>query len=1046
MMATLKRRKPGRQLTRKKIARHRFKSRCTRKGGAYFGLQKTPLKVQSVSKKSVSPVKAKAAASPAKAKKPIIQPAKITSKVTKVKKTPKAKANKPPKVKVTSKVKKEQISNSTKKANARKEKELDEQQKMGKENQRLLDNLNVKSCKEIRDYLDLNTSLSPEQKVFYIKEHMGGNKALRKWVQNQYMTDIDVSYYTKAYRKISVLLGTEIKNAYDVFFDINDLKDPDCVPLADMVRKFDEAEAAKLHNSRNIVSRAVRTTLGTAAGYLGTAAGYVQPALNVIYEWMKFLAEKGFKAWNWIANSPKTAFFVLLMLKRIKAKACTAVGSWLGASFSNSDYFKGKLHSLIQVVYPDFQPDISDTVNELWYIVADIYEAEKNDFILKAANHTLKTGLAFLGTAISTMVIASTGPVALFSGGIATVFASTVPVFVGGIITILTETIEGITEEAAHQQWADKAFTELFNVINPVNCIKDMLKGASTEIQNYEHGLELDKASAFEKSQKEESQLFQKKLKQNIKDLQQKIRITEEKLHGEKMAGYKNSTTELKLRSMKNNLLKLESTLTVATTHYEKNIKSPVPIKGTIPQQTFTVMDASGNETQITKPAYISYGQTNIQPLMSADQHIATIQKAQELLEKAKSRMEDAYSHRLDNAESMAFFEKTRKIDVLNYEGAKKELQDRKEFYAQEQKQFQNMTPPKKGKIMGNKSEDTEDEDSKMSVTKKTPSQKATPPIKDVKYFITRELNKLESEYLATDKEDIDHRQDLMKRIMSERDKIMTDKEILNDIKDSINNDNKPFNWFKENLRLIRESHAYHNKLREQQEIEDRKKTEDRKRKEQQDKEKKLVSDERRQKSDERRNEEKRLNDLQQAEQKKIKDEEERQRKMISEERRQVSDERRRLIKQISEERQQVSEERRKKIRNEEDLLFQTTDPRERRYYIRNKLQTAINRNDTEEVQKLKQIYKKEFGFPWMTELTKEKDYVYKHALDDLKSRQILLDTAQTAFDKPNQTKEEKEQNRLQLETQKKWYDKDNTKYLELKKDADPKWATWGNY
>ena len=512
-------------LTRKKITRRRSSKTRKRKGGASNSASKT----QSVSKKAMSPTKAM---SPAKAMSP-----------------PKADVKADPKVKkMTQKVKPPPPTNEdvvTPRTRLRME-------------DKIMAGMGIWTCQQIREKLDSETTLTEEVKVEFIRANIHNAKYLKTWVKKQHFGLKDLSYYTKAGKAILNDLGNRTHEMYDIMFESSDLKDTDCIHLAQIVSKYEEkknkeekekydAELAKLPLWKRGAYKAANATYTTAA-YVGTTVKSVASAVGsgivngaqLIWSWAK---KYGFRLWTWIAKNPQTAYFTLLLLKQLKLQACRAVGKSFGWLGGQASAVRSGLNALILSVNPDYVAKASSSMSDLWSRAKDVYEFSKDKIVIKSVGviadkmfkymqDNLTVGLgATLGIALSFAFPPATVGYAM--AGLTSILSS--------VIGIVKDDVKQQTEKNQYLADANNAFAMLFDVANPMECLRELSnEGFSYMNKDVESDEIKMKRTEFEKDN--EARLQQSKGKGNGNET--KIEKTEQEQFLEKAKQFHDQITE----------------------------------------------------------------------------------------------------------------------------------------------------------------------------------------------------------------------------------------------------------------------------------------------------------------------------------------------------------------------------------------------------------------------------------------------------------------------------------------------------------------------
>jgi hypothetical protein len=362
----------------------------------------------------------------------------------------------------------------------------------------MMHQLGIMTCKEIREHLDNTTSMTDAEKVTFVEQNLTGRKALRAYMQKQHLSVADMHYYANAGRTILNALGNHTKEVYSVLFDAADLSDRDCVYLVELMRTQahkkskakqaeEEARLSKMGILKRGLVQAVNATVGSAKTVANLAWQGTKMVGKALYTGVSYLvawvASVGFQLWTWIARNPRAAYFTLLMLKQLKQVACRGLGDAFGWLAGPAETVRAGVLRMIRLAYPDYVPPPQTSLQDLWGMVTGVFEFEKNQVILKATGIGLNSIFSFAKANIGNLAGMAIGTLTV-NPIIGAAVAGAVNMVVGAAADLAKDTTQSMLEEALYLDQANSAFKMLFEVMDPVACLKEMSKQATVYIKD----------------------------------------------------------------------------------------------------------------------------------------------------------------------------------------------------------------------------------------------------------------------------------------------------------------------------------------------------------------------------------------------------------------------------------------------------------------------------------------------------------------------------------------------------------------------------------
>ena len=331
----------------------------------------------------------------------------------------------------------------------------------------LLKRLNIMSCADIKLYLE-TTQMNDEEKIVFIKQNMVDNKSLRNYISKQHFNIKDLNFMSDAGSSILNTLGNETKKIYESFMGSDELEetDEDCKYLQNILKQYENQKSGGYFTKALTMTKDVLATTGKVLYETGKFVG------GKAYDVFQYLATRGFQLWTWISSNPKSAYFALVMLKSLKTQLCRFCGKSLGLYGSWSG-MKDRLITVIKHFYPgEINPNSS--LSDLKSMVKDVSKPFVTEIIGKSVVSIFNTvwdnkSTLFSGAITSAFsLIPGVGPI--LGSGFSAIFDS--------VLSNTKDSINLMQEQMVYQTHASNAFSMLFEIVNPFECIDNMLKEA----------------------------------------------------------------------------------------------------------------------------------------------------------------------------------------------------------------------------------------------------------------------------------------------------------------------------------------------------------------------------------------------------------------------------------------------------------------------------------------------------------------------------------------------------------------------------------------
>jgi hypothetical protein len=325
----------------------------------------------------------------------------------------------------------------------------------------LMKKLNIMTCTDIKMYLE-TTEMTEEEKIIFIKQNITDGKTLRSYIQKQHFNLKDLNYMADAGSTILNTMGNETYEIYQMFTASNqfDETDEDCVFLNEMVKQYEKKQQ---QNQQKGYFQQAWDTMKTGASKLYST---VKPGIEFAYQ---FFDSKAFQLWTWISTNPKSAYLTLVILKTLKTNLCRTVGKNLGI-FGSFSGMKTQLVGLIKKYRPDVTVNTNSSITWLMEVskpyINEIIGSSIVDSFNSIWNNSKKLFISSLTVLVSTIPYVGQVLAVSFSMVIETILDNT------------KDKLNIIQEQLVYQKNVENAFSKLFEIVNPFDCVDRVLEEA----------------------------------------------------------------------------------------------------------------------------------------------------------------------------------------------------------------------------------------------------------------------------------------------------------------------------------------------------------------------------------------------------------------------------------------------------------------------------------------------------------------------------------------------------------------------------------------
>jgi hypothetical protein len=180
---------------------------------------------------------------------------------------------------------------------------------------KIVEKMDVISCKDMRVFLDTNTQLTLEEKIMFLEQNSKGNRQLKSYIASQHWNLTEQKFYMKSGNFFKATFADKLKEAADFLIPEINETDPDCIYLNELLSQYREQ---KSKNSVTGIMSGIQYYGGQAIKYTGKAIWEVGKltgkALYYLGAFINYFLQIGFDIWTWLMKDPKTAYFTLLSL------------------------------------------------------------------------------------------------------------------------------------------------------------------------------------------------------------------------------------------------------------------------------------------------------------------------------------------------------------------------------------------------------------------------------------------------------------------------------------------------------------------------------------------------------------------------------------------------------------------------------------------------------------------------------------------------------------------------------------------------------------
>ena len=353
------------------------------------------------------------------------------------------------------------------------------------------------TCKEVKIFLEKNPNMTVDEKITFIEQNSKNHRDLRSWLKSQHWSVKELTYYFRTQQFIQTKLAEGIENGVNYFSDSADDKDPDCIEVTKILEELKSQQKTEEWRAMAIdyLKRAANALWSGVVGAVTMIYSATKHIFSLLYSY-------GIEIYRWIAKDPKMAKYTLITLKIMKKRMCRFVGhhmrsnNYIDINELRNNVYKYKIENNLLV------DNESDKINVLDETTRDIFsEAAKKTMVNTLKEMAEPVGTFVGGAVISFLGIAS-APVALAGGALLGVvglagglggdkgdkgtgmfekLSSLIGTCVTKVVTFgmeeTADAAEDAIEVALYVKNSNTCFSLLLELVDPRNCMQDMLKG-----------------------------------------------------------------------------------------------------------------------------------------------------------------------------------------------------------------------------------------------------------------------------------------------------------------------------------------------------------------------------------------------------------------------------------------------------------------------------------------------------------------------------------------------------------------------------------------
>jgi hypothetical protein len=379
----------------------------------------------------------------------------------------------------------------------------------------------IMNCKDIKKTLELNSWMTIDQKIDFINQNSVEHREFRAYVYKQHWGVKDLTAYFRTATFLQGTLSNKIEETVNYFTLSSENTDPDCQEIENILKELKAQKNTEEYKS--MVWKSMIWLWDKMTSLPSLVISGISSAVFYGYKLIKWLFESvfstGFKVYNWIREDPKMAKYTLITLKLLKRRTCKIIGSYLRTSntLSKEDFDNVVRNYKVKDLV------ITEEVNDKKGYVDEIYK----DALYAAAQKTLVKSLdqmsenvsTYLGSTITTLL---GGAVATGAGVAAAATAPLSAAAMGGVALVgwcVTKVVKTSMEEVAdaaedaielgiYVKNSDTCFGLFFELVDPRNCLKDILLGYKRAEWDIEREALKDEEDKQKEKQKKEEELI----------------------------------------------------------------------------------------------------------------------------------------------------------------------------------------------------------------------------------------------------------------------------------------------------------------------------------------------------------------------------------------------------------------------------------------------------------------------------------------------------------------------------------------------------------
>jgi hypothetical protein len=364
--------------------------------------------------------------------------------------------------------------------------------------EQMLNKLGIKSCKQIRIFLE-SSLLTEEEQVAFIEQHAKDTAQLRRLLRTEEFNCDQFRMLGELGAEVMVKLRSHVTELVKTTEPEKDEEEIECAELKQKAEAFHKRNKAISESHWRRLLRTSQTVIGNlyaSLKRLGYDAFMLMwnslPSFKQMRVAVFWFIQKGIDISFWIASNPKTAYYVLYGFITAKTYMCQAIGHLLNIVKLDPNELK-----IVQQIRKQCKNELDpNTLQGIGKQIYDLFRPHIDGAVIRATSgvsiHAMKaiktlivggTGTAVAGGASQIVAgVAGTAVAGVASGGLGLVIplltvagAAILQTAAVSALDAGTKALEESTEQLVYWNEIRNSYNKLFQLMNPLPCLKEIL-------------------------------------------------------------------------------------------------------------------------------------------------------------------------------------------------------------------------------------------------------------------------------------------------------------------------------------------------------------------------------------------------------------------------------------------------------------------------------------------------------------------------------------------------------------------------------------------